>query len=171
MTMEIIFVTIVGIGIAEEWSKNLNIFAHKADHNGIVFFLVCLPCGASLRPAPGLLPFLSAGRSEIFSLKTSKAQTAPKALKVTEPLVSCCWILSLPPPHWLQSCSHGLCNRWWEDIKTWWCNYAGIAKLLEKKTKNHIMLRRQKNKMERRKDTEEKRHSHQSTFYLFCLSC
>ena len=96
---------------------------------------------------------------------------APKALKVTEPFVSCCWILSLPPLHGLQSCSHGLCNRWWEDIKTWWCNYAGIAKLLEKKTKNHIMLRRQKNKMERRKDTEEKRHSHQSTFYLFCLSC
>ena len=147
--METIFVTIVGIGIAEEWSGNLNI----------------------LRPAPGLLPFLSAGRSEIFSSKTSKAQTAPKAMKVTEPLVSCCWILSLPPPHCLQSCSHGLCNRWWEDIKTWWCNYAGIAKLLEKKTKNHIMLRRQKNKMKRRKDTEEKRHSHQSTFYLFCLSC
>ena len=54
LMMLIIIVTIVSIGIAEEWSGNLNLFAHKADCNGFGFFLVffvkqvCIPCGSSL---------------------------------------------------------------------------------------------------------------------------
>ena len=58
-----------------------------------------------------------------------------------------------------------MCNRW--------CKYAGIAKLLDKNTKNHIMLGRQENMMDRKRRHcwGEETFTSIEHFYLFCLSC
>ena len=78
--------------------------------------------------------------------------------------------LVLSNPFSLTSAPSSILQSWMFNR---WCKYAGIAKLLDKNTKNHIMLGRQENMMDRKRRHcwGEETFTSIEHFYLFCLSC